>query len=315
MTDSNHSVNEVIALLEERRRYENWLQALDARRDTTPGHVFERVQTDYRARLARVDEQIDSHRHAIEEERASVQSRLSLLEAEERTRRDERAELELRAHVGELSGSEAESAFKSVDDALAELTGEKTSLQARVVELQTILEPRATPAETAPSVDASAPPAGSGPTEPAASDDVVPIEALTSETPAGQQVNEADIPGLRTPSGSFDELAFLNTVVGAEARAPQAGGAEPLIGSSRRDSSIVRDDSNGESLLAGIGDTPPRNMASVPLARNVPANTPIVLKATSSVEQVKTLKCSECGAMNYPTEWYCERCGAELAAL
>ena len=29
----------------------------------------------------------------------------------------------------------------------------------------------------------------------------------------------------------------------------------------------------------------------------------------------KTLKCGECGAMNLPTEWYCERCGAELAAL
>ncbi len=32
-------------------------------------------------------------------------------------------------------------------------------------------------------------------------------------------------------------------------------------------------------------------------------------------EQVKTLKCQECGTLNYPTEWYCERCGAELAAL
>ncbi|MGH7590337.1 MAG: zinc finger Ran-binding domain-containing protein, partial [Gemmatimonadales bacterium] len=29
----------------------------------------------------------------------------------------------------------------------------------------------------------------------------------------------------------------------------------------------------------------------------------------------KTLKCAECGTMNRPTEWYCERCGAELAAL
>ena len=34
-----------------------------------------------------------------------------------------------------------------------------------------------------------------------------------------------------------------------------------------------------------------------------------------TAEQPKTLKCAECGAMNYPTEWYCERCGAELAAL
>jgi uncharacterized OB-fold protein len=30
---------------------------------------------------------------------------------------------------------------------------------------------------------------------------------------------------------------------------------------------------------------------------------------------VKTLKCRECGTMNLATEWYCESCGAELAAL
>jgi hypothetical protein len=32
-------------------------------------------------------------------------------------------------------------------------------------------------------------------------------------------------------------------------------------------------------------------------------------------EPAKTLKCQECGTMNLPTEWYCEQCGAELAAL
>ena len=34
-----------------------------------------------------------------------------------------------------------------------------------------------------------------------------------------------------------------------------------------------------------------------------------------AVGQQKTLRCGECGTMNYPTEWYCERCGAELSAL
>jgi hypothetical protein len=29
----------------------------------------------------------------------------------------------------------------------------------------------------------------------------------------------------------------------------------------------------------------------------------------------KTLKCGECGKLNFPTEWYCEHCGAELASL
>ncbi|MEY4609318.1 MAG: hypothetical protein RL625_1535 [Gemmatimonadota bacterium] len=28
----------------------------------------------------------------------------------------------------------------------------------------------------------------------------------------------------------------------------------------------------------------------------------------------KSLKCHDCGTFNFPTEWYCERCGGELAA-
>ncbi len=35
----------------------------------------------------------------------------------------------------------------------------------------------------------------------------------------------------------------------------------------------------------------------------------------SSPDQQKTLRCTECGTMNLPTEWYCERCGGELAAF
>src|SRR5262245_66238796 len=106
MTDSQSSLSEVPALLEERRRYETWLAALEARRESTPVHVFERVQADYRSRLQRVAEQLASHRQAIEEEQTSVMSRLSLLEAEERLQRDERAELELRGHVGEVIGDD-----------------------------------------------------------------------------------------------------------------------------------------------------------------------------------------------------------------
>ena len=39
------------------------------------------------------------------------------------------------------------------------------------------------------------------------------------------------------------------------------------------------------------------------------------IRRDSLSDGVKSLKCGECGAMNYPTEWYCERCGAELASL
>jgi hypothetical protein len=29
----------------------------------------------------------------------------------------------------------------------------------------------------------------------------------------------------------------------------------------------------------------------------------------------RTVRCGECGAMNRPLEWYCEKCGAELTAM
>jgi hypothetical protein len=109
-----------------------------------------------------------------------------------------------------------------------------------------------------------------------------------------------------TTDASFDELAFLNTVVGS------SDASQSLIGQSRRDASLVRDDRNASPLLGGLGDV--KAGGETPLAANVTGNNPITLKATVN-EQTKTLKCNECGGMNYPTEWYCERCGAELAAL
>lgn len=37
--------------------------------------------------------------------------------------------------------------------------------------------------------------------------------------------------------------------------------------------------------------------------------------ATAPDTTARTLRCGECGTMNRPTEWYCEKCGGELAAL
>lgn len=297
MTDADRSLNEVPALLEEKRRYESWLAGLEARRETTPQHVFDRVLSDYRGRLQRVEERLASHAQAIDSERASLQSRLSLLAAEEQLRRDERAELELRSHVGELAGDEATSAFRAVDDALELLVKERDDLQRKIDELSALLLNR--PAES------SAPPSQAAEQEAAA----------PSEPP-------------KAPTPSFDELAFLSTVVGPD-NAPKAAAQAPAQESTPAPSpapvsepeapppaaaAVERDVSDAESLLAGIGDSR-ESGSDAPLAANVPANTPIKLRTSGAIEQSKTLKCTECGAMNYPTEWYCERCGAELAAL
>jgi hypothetical protein len=48
----------------------------------------------------------------------------------------------------------------------------------------------------------------------------------------------------------------------------------------------------------------------------VPATrTPPAMPSAPPGEPTKTLRCTECGTMNLPTEWYCERCGGELAAF
>ncbi len=355
MTDTNRSLQELPALLTERRKYEKWLAALDARRETTPQHVFERVKADYTGRLERVDEELAVHRQAVQEERSSLHSRRSLLEAEEQLRRDERAELELRQHVGELAGGEAESAFRTVDDALKQLVTEKTGLSARIGELDALLElkPFATPVGGAPiesppislpSIPASAPapapaarvaapinpPLPPAPPRPAPAYQPAPNVPAMAPAMVAAKTERAEpiIPSaepaperaaLRTPDGRFDEMAFVRGVVGAEnnSAAAAASTAAPAPTRVIRDVGSnnvpLRGRASQESLIDTVRIDPTR--VERPLAANVPSNTPIVLRTSGQTEQAKTLKCSECGALNYPTEWYCERCGAELAAL
>jgi hypothetical protein len=78
---------------------------------------------------------------------------------------------------------------------------------------------------------------------------------------------------------------------------------------------ITRDEAAAEALARSLRASVEAGTAERPLAANVPSNTPIVLRTAPGADQSKSLKCAECGALNYPTEWYCERCGAELAAL
>jgi len=319
MTDSNNPMSELPALLEERHRYEAWLTALDARRDSTPKHVFDRVQADYHARLDRVEEQLAAHRQSIQDERASLESRVSLLKAEEQLRRDERAELDLRAHVGELAGSDAESAFRAVDDVINQLVAEKSGLDHRIGELDALLEvrPRLTPVPE-PEPPAAAPPVAAPAAPPPAAAPPPVAAAPSAAKPARQPEEHRPSQEMRvpkTPGGTFDELAFLSEVVGEKDRPSSPGAAPTNAGQASRAGGIGRNEPATESLLAGLDDASRRTSGETPFAANVSGNNPIVLRTSGPNEQSKTLKCGECGTMNYPTEWYCERCGAELAAL
>jgi hypothetical protein len=120
-------------------------------------------------------------------------------------------------------------------------------------------------------------------------------------------------------SGKLDELAFLKSVTGGEATPPSAPAAPASPPQRARPS--------GGFKATEVPAAPPIHPpAPAPVAgpahapAPAPPPEPVAVRPAEPVKDrpsqgQKTLKCGECGTLNRPTEWYCERCGAELAAL
>ena len=368
------SLTLVESLMAERRKYEQWLAALEARRTSTPDRVFTRVHADYHDRLEAVVEQLKEHTEGLRAELASLTLRLSAIEEEQQQRRDERAEAELRAHVGELTPGAWEQVAGEADRSIEGLTAKHAELETELRKTRELLSEaeRPTPPRTAPAVKQAPAEAAAAPAParvepkreeapprvqaapPAPAPAAAPVRAAqeppraaaappTNEVPAelppqviaaearlteAAERLDADVtppPTQRADAsrlsgetaGTFDELAFLSSVVDTPAGVVDVPPADRPDERARRDSfaqrasdeDIVNLANDPDATLHGSGRT-----VGSPLAMNVSGNIPIVIKDKSS-EAAKSLKCGECGAMNYPTEWYCERCGAELASL
>jgi ribonuclease E len=336
--DGDAALSVVSGLMEERRRFESWLASLEARRATTPERVFSRVQADYTARLEAVIAQLTSHTEGLRGELSSLAARLASLQERQQQVREERAEAELRAHVGELSATDWEQVAAAGDARIAALTASHTALQEelrRTRELLADAERPVTSGSSMEAIPAAAPAADVADVAeaalhvPSASEPRVSGADSPAEAPAAPGAEPgtpaSDVP-VRGRTGSFDELAFLSSVVDSPAGATESAAtpspapppsvqprqAEP----GRRDSYALRasddkienlDGATGAALVARTG-------GEKPMAANISGNNPIIIK-DKPMEGAKSLKCAECSAMNFPTEWYCERCGAELASL
>lgn len=334
--------------MEERRRYEAWLAALDARRSETPKHVFTRVHADYTARLESVIHRLVAHTDGLRAELTTLTTRIATLEEQQHRARDERAEAELRAHVGELTENAWKEVAAASDSNIASLAAQHAAAVEdlrRTKELLADAERPPTPVTPAAQVR-----------DPAASHTVPnapkPVPAAPTPAPVSDTAEgAAHVPGGGAPGASparetvkpkggdasFDELAFLQSVTddsnGAAAKAappettprrePSSNAPPPSPSASdapRREPFVARKpEPRPEDRIQKQGETTAPLIQSKPgnrgsLAANISGNNPIILKDKPH-ESAKTLKCAECGAMNYPTEWYCERCGAELASL
>jgi hypothetical protein len=275
----------IAALLQERRRYEGWLEALEARRGTTPAHVYARVHTDYEARLSGVLEQLGGRSAELQHTVDELKTKVAALQSDEDAKRDERAEAELRAAVGEYAQDRWEELSRSADAEIAQIEGKRGETAAELAQLQQLLN-MASARRTAPAP--KAPPA-----------EAVPVAPTPAPAPMAPPV---------TGSGSkFDELAFLDSVVDRKTQPKGVPRVEPK--SAPRPAPTVPlpeapEAASLNNIAVPAGRRPITQSDSVPIfLRDVPT------------EQTKSLKCAECGTMNYPTEWYCERCGGELAAM
>jgi hypothetical protein len=286
-------------LLEERRQYEAWIARIDAAGGAAPTSVRSRVRSDYEARLNAVTEELKVHAEAARLMAAQRKELRRDLQARETQAAERLAEAELRHAVGEYDESQWTQVHK---ESLAELVSVREELGSvdedisqleeleRLVRTRPVPPPAPTPPVAAPPVSTPAPapptamPRVGSPPRPQPAPPVAPPRAEPKPEPV-----KNDKPAM------IDELAFLKSVTDDDKRG--IGTPPPPT---RRASGAQFQPSEGSARPAPTASSSPATAAN---------------NGADEPEPVRTLKCRECGTMNLPTEWYCESCGAELAAL
>ena len=273
------------ALLEQRSQYEEWLLRLDTTGDKASPAVRQRVRGDYEARLDAVMEQLRGRGAAIAEDLERQHASQAELDQERRSAEEALAEAEVRHSVGEYTEEEwrrhSEQSKRGIEQLRAKLRAIGSEIT-RLTEIQALIAgTRATAAPTPP------PPAAPRAARPEVVEQAPLVTHITDEP---EPVQPPAKPRQAEPAAApVDEMAFLKSVSDDEPARP-----------------IGRRSSN-PGMPAVTTTTAPSSAPSAAAAAGGGG------KAASGV--AKTLKCGECGTLNRPTEWYCERCGAELAGV
>jgi hypothetical protein len=306
------------ALIAERQQYDQWIATLESKRDGTPEHVFNRVHSDYRSRLDRVVGEIRGHSEELQLSINALSSRLNEVAKDEEAKRDSVQEAELRAAVGEYDTSQWESMRAEAGRQLEKIAADRASLEGQLAELESIKklsEMTSGPGQSAPlSAQPAAPVAPSpvGVTPPreqqaAQKAPEAPVERTRFsdvgwpardivEVPAAATSNVADTPATTQPAARTPQSS--NRVSSDPAAAAPRPSASPPPAAPAQTQAPRRRTPTGKDAQISSG-----------------FSKPIPTPPEGRPEVNKTLKCPECGTPNYPTEWYCERCGGELATM
>jgi outer membrane biosynthesis protein TonB len=302
MAKSTSETDAIEALLQQRAQYEQWLGRLDSAGDKAPPAVRAKVRGDYEGRLRGVIDELRGHAATIAAELDRHKATQNGLDLERRQAEEALAEAEVRHAVGEYSEGDWRKLSDQSNEQLTRLRSELRLVGeeiARLAEVQGLIggaPVRAEPPAPAPAPAPAPPPppvAVAPEPEPEPVAPLPPPAPAPAERPAAKAAPVRDLEITHGPP-PVDELAFLKSVAPPEERkAPPAPAPAP-----------PRRASNPGGPTGGRTSESP-----------VAASQTAAPGKGGTAGVAKTLKCGECGTLNRPTEWYCERCGAELAGI
>ncbi|UCD24085.1 MAG: hypothetical protein JSW51_13820 [Gemmatimonadota bacterium] len=289
------SGEQIERLLEERQRVEQWLEKLAQAAEKAPSHVRQKVEADYTRRLDEVVTELRSYRDEISEALEKHRSQRDGLVDQETSATERLAEAELRYTVGEFDEERWSETKSGIEESLQKIREELLGVDTEVAEFEEVMallhgDERSEDVEQASgAMDLEVQEVAE--LEADFEEELAVVDAEPSE--GGRE--EEDLSG----KTSLDELEFLRSVTEDKSQGPTP---ERASGAMKMPEEVLEEVELGSA--SSSKDVGAEGVTSYSTQQNQPK------KAAA-----KTLKCGECGTMNLPTEWYCERCGAELAAL
>lgn len=291
MSKRNKTLELLRGLLAERQQFEQWLAALAKKRPDTPEQVYMRVHEDYQSRLNSVLDQLQGHTQDLQSSMSELATQLAEVTVRETTRREAQQEAELRAAVGEYSAEKWTEMSRDAESELRKISQERSGIESQLAELSGILE------------------------------------LTQGRTPAADLLQPRGVPASSPASSTGQESRRPNTYSEAVAisQPPKPVEAPPTLEEVRQDTPAP---AHAEvpppataTVTAGEGEKAEQvkfpNWTESDKSQAQATSAAQAKSKTAPVrpESDKTLKCQECAAMNFPTEWYCEKCGSELATL
>ena len=292
------------ALIAERQQYEQWISTLEAKREGTPEHVFERVRSDYSGRLARVVEEIRGHAEELQLSISTLSARLVEVARDEDTRREGLQEAELRAAVGEYEPAQWQEIKSEAEAALEKIAADRVSLDSQLNELRAIQKlSEMSPAGVSDESQPQAPVAVAD----------KPVVAQTPSVEPAPRAPEREVaaPAAEPAAPSAGHRAGTAAATTQPAAERSSAPPQESVASATSPGNVPLEPVSAAASAAAGAATKPRSMKS-------PTGGIQAVRARTEgarPDSMKTLKCPECGTANYPTEWYCERCGGELATM